>query len=466
VPSERIDRQEHRKRGWSLSARLIGLLIGVAALVAIIGGILSLQFLRTTVEDESRTQLSRVVDLLSANYDSAAAQKAGDAWMQTSGDLLAIVSPEGDVSGTASQYVTPEITKALLAGQSVSDTKLQFRAPVILEGRPVAGGGGIVLVETDTTISAVSRDLVLRILPALAIGVAVAALAGIWLTRRIARPLVQTSRAAARLAAGERGVPAIRSEIPEVRAVADALATLDSALATSEGRQREFLLSISHEIRTPLTAMRGYAEALSDGLVASEDLPEVGETLRQETDRLNRFVTDLLELARLEADDFAISPSPVDLDEVVAASQLAWRATAQTLGVEISVQTPDAPIAATTDARRIRQIVDGLVENALRVTPSGGRLTIALWAPDAHHAAITVRDTGPGLSDDDLAHAFERGVLRDRYGADRPVGSGLGLSIAARLTGRLGGTIAAARAPDGGTEFTVRLPLAPPPGPG
>lgn len=446
-----------RATGWSLSARVTGLVIGVAVLVALLSGLISLRLLRSTVTDQARDQLSQRVDLLSRNSWSAVTEAETLEWMADSGDLYAVVGADGTVTGTAAGYVTPEMSAALLAGEDVSDSTRTWRAPVILEGRP-ADVGAIVLARPNTVIRTASLALVQRILPALGIGVVIAGAAGAWLARRITPSLVGTAHAATRLAAGERGVPVPASDIPEVRAVADALAALDTALATSEGRQHDFLLSISHEIRTPLTAMRGYAEALSDGVVGEADLPGVGRVLLEETDRLDRFVADLLELARLEADDFGLSPSRVDLRELLTAAEVAWRATANGVGVRIEVVQPAGPVVTTTDARRTRQVIDGLVENALRVSPEDGTLVLGLTA-SAGTATIAVRDAGPGLSDDDLARAFERGVLHARYRTTRKVGTGLGLSIAARLTERLGGTIAVARVPAGGSEFSVSLPI-------
>ena len=125
----------------------------------------------------------------------------------------------------------------------------------------------------------------------------------------LSRPLTNAAAAARRLAAGERGVRMPDSPTSEMADVTDALGALDSALAASESRQREFLLSISHELRTPLTAVRGYAEAMADGLIGPDDVTSVGGTLVAETERLDQFVGDLLEIARLGADDFSITGS-------------------------------------------------------------------------------------------------------------------------------------------------------------
>lgn len=134
-----------------------------------------------------------------------------------------------------------------------------------------------------------------------------------------------------------------------------------------------------------------------------------------------------------------------------------WSARCSAVGVRFSAELPDAPLMAVTDAARVRQIVDGLAENALRVTPEGGPIVLALRTENTARV-LEVRDGGPGLTPDDCAVAFERSVLYERYRGVRRVGTGVGLALVHGLTVRLGGTAAAGRAPEGGARFTVHLP--------
>ena len=330
---------------------------------------------------------------------------------------------------------------------------------MLVEGRPTGSGTAIVLVRSLGNLETTTASTVQRIFLALALGVVMAIVAGTLLARWLTRPLVATVETARRMAAGERGLVMEAHQPTEVAAVAEALATLDRALSTSEGRQREFLLSISHELRTPLTAVRGYGEAMVDGLIHEGDIAGVGATLVTETGRLDRFVADLLELARLEAGDFAVIRQRVDVALILEQTADAWRGRAATLEVKVNALPGTAGLALESDAQRVRQLIDALVENALRVTPAGSTVSIAARSFGAG-VVIEVRDGGPGLSPDDLAVAFDRGALRARYRDIRPVGTGLGLSIAARLVARLGGSIAAGNASGGGAVFTVSLPAA------
>ena len=143
-----------------------------------------------------------------------------------------------------------------------------------------------------------------------------------------------------------------------------------------------------------------------------------------------------------------------------------WRARCEAVGVVGLTDLPRHPLLCLTDPTRVRQIVDGLAENALRVTPAGRPVLLGLYetpgsAPDT--AVLQVRDGGPGLSPEDLPVAFERSVLYERYRGVRRVGTGVGLALVHGLTTRLGGSADAGRAPEGGACFTVRLPLQPTP---
>lgn len=234
-----------------------------------------------------------------------------------------------------------------------------------------------------------------------------------------------------------------------------ALGQLDEALRSSEARQRRFLLSVSHELRTPLTAVRGWAEGLADGTVAPEESREAGRTVLAEALRLEAYVADLLALARLEADDFRVDVTTVDLAALVAETADAWSTRGR--AADVTVTATSQPCAVRADAARLRQVLDALLDNALRVTPPGGSVDLSCRAP----GRLEVRDSGPGLAPDDLAVAFEPGVLHERYRGRRATGGhGLGLAIVAGLVRRMEGDVVADVAPGGGALFRITLPPA------
>jgi len=285
-------------------------------------------------------------------------------------------------------------------------------------------------------------------------GGAVAALVSLLLARSITGPVREVAAASGEVAAGhlETRVP-VRGH-DELAELATSFNSMADQLAASRDRDRAFLLSVSHELKTPLTAIRGYAEALRERAVGPEDAAGV---IGAESERLERLVRDLLDLARLDRRGFTVHREAVDLAAVAGEAARRHSAQAEQFGVSLSVDAIPAA-TATADAGRLLQVVSNLVENAIRVTPAGGEVRIRV-----RPGLVTVADTGPGLAPEDLPRAFERFYLHGRYGADRPVGSGLGLAIVKELTEAMGGTVSAHGEPGAGAEFMVDLPPAPQP---
>jgi two-component system sensor histidine kinase BaeS len=423
----------------------------VAVVAVLVTAAASLPLVSLAVDLQVRRQLTTQALAL-----AAAAPAVRDREVAASGHggaRLALVSPAGTIRGSAAGLVTPGVRTAIEKRTDVSTTVDVGGRKFVLVSRALDGGGALIAAQRVDDVQRTSQAIVLSVLVALLIGLVIAIGVGALLARATVRPLKATAAVARRIAAGERGLEVPRQSVAEIDDIASALTTLDQALAVSEERQREFLLSVSHELRTPLTAVRGYAEALADGLISPDDAVEVGTTLVAETVRLDRFVSDLLELARLDADDFTLSFSEVDAGVLVTDAARAWSARSRALQVDL-VTEPARPGPLRTDPMRARQLLDGLIENALRAVPPGGHVILA--QPDTR--SIEVRDDGPGLGADDLAHVFDRGVIHGRYRDARPVGTGLGLSIAIRLAGRLGATLSAGHAREGGASFRVTFP--------
>ena len=451
----------------SLASRTILVTTAVAVVAVAIAGAIALSLVRGAAESQARTTLGRQADLVASALDNRTG--SGAALANRPARLMTLlraqriqivqVSAAGQVRGRA-DLASPADLAALGAGQPVS--RVERAGPLgraFVEGRPVDGGGGVLLREPASVVSSDLADARKRVALALVAGLAAAVVAGVVLARILARPLQRAASAAHALSTGRRDVRVEPEGPAEVAEVADALNRLSGALAWSEARQRDFLLSVSHELRTPLTAVRGYAEALADGVVPPDAVEATGATMLAEAQRLDRLVSDLLDLARLGAQDFRVDLATVDLADLVRRAGEVWTQRCTPEGVELRVEAPPAPLLVRTDATRARQIVDGLAENALRVTPSGRPVVLAARAATGG-AELEVRDGGPGLTPDDLAVAFERSALYERYRGIRKVGTGLGLALVAALADRLGGRATAGTAPEGGARFAVWLPSA------
>ncbi len=477
-----------RRRRWSLAVQIGAVTTLVTVVAVVVTFLVSARLIRGAAESEARTTLGHYADLaaggpLGVGGPGQPVDRVGPgvrALFQVSRIVPLLVRPGGEVIGRAPGPVPADVVAAAARGEPVDRTVTVGGDRYFAEARQLPPGGSVLLLQPTSATSQLTTPLRSRVVSALLIGLAVAVAAGWVLSRRLARPLVHAAGAATRLAHGQRGVRLEPEGPTEVAAVADSINELATALASSEKRQREFLLSVSHELRTPLTAIVGYAEALADAVVPPGEAAAAGATMLAEAQRLHRLVDDLLDLARIGADEFPIEPAPVDLVALLAAAGEVWSARCAREGVRLAVEVPDEALTVTTDAGRVRQIIDGLAENALRVTPAGAQVVLAARRVDGSgvdghgvdgHGVdghgdvggveVEVRDGGPGLSDDDLAVAFERSALHDRYRGERRVGSGIGLALIARLADRLGGRAEAGHAPEGGARFTVSLPVAP-----
>ena len=222
-------------------------------------------------------------------------------------------------------------------------------------------------------------------------------------------------------------------------------------------RQREFAADASHELRTPLTVIRASVDDL--GRHASEPVASVGSALtdiRDEVDHLTAMVDDLLLLARSDSGAIGLERIPVDLGDIAATAAAALSRPATERGVEVVVDP--APAELVGDPARLRQLVMILLDNAIRHSPSGGRVFVRVRT-EGSDATVIVEDDGPGIRGEDLPRLFDRFY---RAAGAPGGGTGLGLAIAAWIAERHGGRIEAANRPERGARFTVRLPIARP----
>lgn len=446
----------------SLVTRTVLLVSAIAAIAAIVAGLASYPLVRSAAEQQTRADLVRLADLTQAALDRGDLGRRDQPLPRR---LIAALEAEeitGYVvvpGGAAPPGLSQAQVAALLGGESVSATGETPAGPILIEGRPLLLGGAVVLEQPLTVVGVQTVDAVRRLVAGLLVGLLIAVPIGYWAARRLIRPLRAARDAANQMAAGSRDVTLVPEGPVEIADIAVSLNHLNSALVVSEGRQREFLLSVSHELRTPLTAVKGYAEALADGVIDGDDVARTGATVALEAARLDRLVTDLLDLARLGAVDFHVDPVEVDLVELGRDAGEVWQARAAREGVSARLELPGEPMVVRTDAMRVRQIIDNLAENALRVSPPDSVMVLAIRRQDGD-AVVEVRDSGPGLSDEDRAVAFEPGALHERYRGVRPVGTGLGLALVGRLAAGLGGRAEVGAAQEGGARFTVHLPIA------
>ncbi|HET6954586.1 MAG TPA: HAMP domain-containing sensor histidine kinase [Acidimicrobiales bacterium] len=325
------------------------------------------------------------------------------------------------------------------------------------------GGGrlytAISLGEVDATLAEVRRVL-------LVVGVAGLAAVGLagWAVIRLGlRPIDTMVTTAQRIADGHIAERvAVRSPGSEVGRLGAALnRMLDrigaalAARSASEDRMRRFVADAGHELRTPLTAIRGYAELAGQAHDPEERAMAITR-VEHAAVRMGGLVDDLVLLARLDQGR-PLAREPVDLARVVADAL----ADARTLEPRrpVDVQVPEAGAGVTGDEARLRQVVDNLLANVREHTPAGTRVLVTVEPRDAD-VVVTVADDGPGMSAEEVTHAFDRFWQAPPTALHPRSGTGLGLAIVADLVRAHGGTVALDAEPGAGTRVTVTVPRA------
>ena len=294
----------------------------------------------------------------------------------------------------------------------------------------------------------------------LLVGVLAAAAFGVLAATRLVHPLSRLSETTRQIAAGRYDVHVERPQELELAELADDVNTLGRALADTEARRTRLLGEVAHEMRTPLTVIDGYVEGMIDGVLPTD--PEGLGKVSDEVRRLRRLSDDLSALSRAEEGRLALSLREVDLAGVVAGAVERLRPQAEDAGLRLSVTAPPGPVPLLADADRLAQVVTNLVGNAVRATPEGGSIDIAVLV-DERSRRVVVTDTGEGLDPADLGRVFERFYrVAGRRGEHEGGGSGIGLTIARGIVRAHGGELTATSEGRGhGARFTVVLPAPP-----
>ena len=363
-----------------------------------------------------------------------------------------------DLGGTSA---APKLPTVLTASGHVfstgsTDGSADYRVLVVSND---STGFTVIAVPTTEVVNALRRLVYIE--GAVVGGLIVLTAAGAWLImRRGLRPLERMAGTAAQISAGDlsqRVSPAgSGSEVGQLGlALNTMLDDIEAAFAerdATEQKLRQFLADASHELRTPLTSIQGFAELFRvSGEDARVELPTILRRIEEESARMKVLVEDLLLLARLD-EHRPVERRPTDL--VVLAADACTDVVATDPERNVTLDAP-TPVVVEGDEAHLRQALSNLTTNALRHTPPGTPLEVGCRIEDGH-AVVTVRDHGPGLDHESLAHVFDRFWQGDK--ARVGTGTGLGLSIVAAVAAEHGGSAAAGNAPDGGAVFTLTLP--------
>ena len=316
-----------------------------------------------------------------------------------------------------------------------------------------------VVVIDEGLITEAWRDLLPRFFMAGGIAFAGSVFAAGVLARSITRPIRQITTASEEMARGnyDQQIPAYGGD--EVGRLSRAFNEMARQVSLSNRTLRDFLANVSHELKTPLTSIQGFSQAMVDGALHSpNDYAEAGKIINEEAVRMRGLVEDLLYLSQVEAGDVSLQFDRLHPDELLLETRERFARRAGQANVQIAVETTGAP-EIEADPRRIEQAIANIVDNAVRHTPAGGRVTLRSGAEDGH-VNLSVHNTGSFIPPEAMPRLFDRFFQVDPARARADGNSGLGLAITKEIVEAHHGRIQVASSEGRGTEFVISLPVA------
>jgi signal transduction histidine kinase len=443
-------------RSLVVKLSLAFLLVSLAgiALVAFFAGRVSVNEFGNFVDAQADSALLQQL----ANY-----YEANESW----GDLERIgLGGPGQNNGQTRQFVVVDNAGRVVLGglglnmgNRVPRGWLNRGVPIEIDGQTV---GQVVFAENQgrRPSQAPRNDFSQRVNQTIfgaALGAtAVSLLLGVFLARSLTKPIQEITQATQAVAQGDlaQEVP-VRSD-DELGKLATSFNQMSADLARSRDLRRQLTADIAHDLRTPLSLILGHAEALSDGVLPPT--PETFAIIHDEARRLNRLVEDLRLLSLTEAGELTLATRLVSPQSLLERTVLVHTPAAQQKQIELALDVPVHLSDILADPDRMAQVLDNLLANALRYTPENGRIHLsATQTPTS--VQLKVQDSGPGMSETELAHVFDRFYRADKSRQRHEGGSGLGLAIAKSIVESHNGRIWAESAPGQGAAFIIELPL-------
>jgi signal transduction histidine kinase len=460
----------------TLRFRLTALFVAVVLVFALVSGALAIRLFRDLTHSQSVQELKREASGLAALYAASALRSNNEGARAPEFAAAKLELATGDQLFYVGQSLFPgqrfglkHLRRDDLGNVALDRDRVvtfKFTPPgesrqVIAAAKPVqlARGtepfGWLIVAKPVAELRQQWVTLLERLTLALAAGVALAAGLFWWLSRRLTEPVQALTRATQDVAAGRYDV-----EIPpargndEIALLSDRFRVMVDKLSEAERLKRSFLMSVSHELRTPLTAIRGHTEAIREGIVTDPDQIRGSlDVIAAETDRLERLVGDVLDLAKLQAHRFTVRREEVDMLRLLDHAYGAFTEEARRREIEYTLDTDGHTPVIVSDGDRVLQVISNLLSNAFRWTPDGGTVELQLEARNGQ-VRVDVVDSGPGVPQERRDAIFQPFVSQDMNG------TGLGLPIASELAVALGGRVELEPVSPNGSRFRLVLPVA------
>lgn len=349
-----------------------------------------------------------------------------------------------DFAASLSSKEITDALKKILNGESIFVRTTINGAPMFTVGVPYISNKvvqGAVFIQTKAQMVETDFfEIVKKFLPVAFATSLLGVFCVFWYVRGTLKPLKALTKASQSMAEGKFDV-----RVPEntgdkdIRNVGSAFNLMADKLDNVERNRREFVANVSHELRSPITSIKGFAEGMAEGVIPPEEHPRYLQLVAQESNRLSGLIDSLLALSRLEREDAKPEYSDFDLNELFRMAVIRRMNTLDEKELEVECEFDAEPCAVSADKDRIEQVVINLLDNAIRFTPKGGRITLHTGEKDGKCVAV-VRDNGIGILPEDRDKIFDRFFTADRAHTSGK-GTGLGLSICQRIMEMHGETI-------------------------
>lgn len=426
-----------------------------------IGGIIREEYIdpkKRTVAREKLDMIVRKYDALLQLYfadgalgkdvrsDPASAGKWAPIANLDMSDAAADIVQNGAVNVSTGDYAALTDVPIMTLRMPMSDANGAFLGAMLLH---------VDMSRTNASVRQVYMDVLLSAL----VAVILAFLAVSYITNRITRPIIEMNNAVKRFSAGEFDARVKVLGGDEVSQLGESFNEMADDINALEQSRRSFVANVSHELRSPLTSMRGFLEAMQDGTIPAEEQGRYFDVVIGECRRMTDMVNDLLDLARIESGTYELKLEPFDINELVIRTLLTFEARISAQHIEVVMDFDRERTIVEADAAQIAQVVRNLVDNAVKFSPEGGKLTLRIRSL-REAAQISVEDEGEGIREEDLPYVFDRFFKGEKAHTPTGSSSGLGLSIVKRIVGQHGEQISASSRPGGGACFTFTLKLA------
>lgn len=287
------------------------------------------------------------------------------------------------------------------------------------------------------------------------VAVGIAIILTYFLSRRILSPVKALTTAARQFGKGDFSKRVDYNGKGEMGELARSFNSMAENLEKNEQLRRNMVADVAHELRTPISNLKGYLEAISDGLIKPDEATI--HSLNEEAASLSRLVTDLQELSLADAGKLKMTMQPEEISHIIKDALMVIQPKAAVKGITITSSLPQNLPLVEIDAQRIKQVLNNLLNNAIAHTGKDGKITVTAY-PQNELLQVSVADTGEGIPQEDLKMIFERFYRVDKSRTRATGGSGLGLTIARRIIEAHGGTIEATSRLGQGSTFTFTLP--------